>query len=80
MRRRLRLSVIVLAIAALVIGIFAARSYLRSVQERTQLVAPMGQVHKEQVEKGAPGKEKRLKAVDKEEELYEAPKPIELGE
>jgi len=79
--RRARLSVIVLAIAALLVGLLAMRSYMRSVQERSKMLAPMGQIHQEEVEAG--GKKApttRVRAKDRQEEIYSVPQPIKLGE
>ena len=79
--RRVRFSIIILAIAALVVGLLAMRSYMRSVQERSKMIAPMGQIHREEVEAGekkAPTT--KIRAKDKQEEIYSIPEPIKLGE
>ena len=78
--RRIRLSVIILAIAALVVGLLAMRSYIRSVEERSKLLAPMGQIHREEVEAGRKAPTTKIRAKDKQEEIYSVPQPIKLGE
>ena len=82
--RRLRLSIIFLAIAALVIGLLAMRSYMRTVEERSKLIAPMGQIHEQEQMKTSPEGRRSpttgVRAKDKQEDIYKVPQPIELGE
>lgn len=83
--RRTRLSIIILAIAALVIGLFSLRSYKKSLEEHSKLPSPMGQMHKQEQMRGTSPEgrgttERRIKARDKQEEIYKVPQPIKLDE